>query len=395
LTAASARRRPFRLRKSSAGAAVLALLAFPGPAASYGPQDPETSPFAVKPVPRDPDGPPDWAYDAVLYSVDLASFPGSGKIVDLEEDLPRIRRLGANCVVLAPVQPEDDPSAVRIERGTADNLRDMILQAHSLGQKVVLDWDRPADVDVLAGWTRDFGLDGFRFIRGGPADPLKTTRAVLIRTKPEILLAGDAGGESGPAPWLDLYGSASFGEALLEVRSGKAGAERLEEMVLSADPADRAASLPIRSLPPGGSNIFGEEPSAHLALLLTGGGVPMIRSGEEAGEGRAVEKMMRRLAAARKKHPAFSRGQTFRVAASDGRSVLAFARFYREDAIFTAVNLSKEPFEGTVLLPEIFRPGGGKIRLKRVLPGPDLSPGEEGRASLRLPPWGAQVWVLR
>ena len=161
--------------------------------------------------------------------------------------------------------------------------------------------------------------------------------------------------------------------------------------------------------------VFGESEKAASVLIFTLDGVPMIYSGQEIGEDHtpslfekeaidwdqgykkhsSLRKFYKKLAAFRAGHAALSRGQRFAVPTSESRSVLAYARSYRDDAVLVAINLSPGEFRGTMEVPEIFRSKNGQFRLKPLFSETALDPVGEGSAGLTLPPWGYQVWELK
>src|SRR6476661_6029315 len=98
---------------------------------------------------------PDWSRHAVIYEVNVRQFTPEGTLVALQRHLPRLKRLGVDILWLMPVQPIgeknlkgalgsyysiSDYTAINPEFGTEADFKALVVAAHRLGMKVILDW---------------------------------------------------------------------------------------------------------------------------------------------------------------------------------------------------------------------------------------------------------------
>jgi 1,4-alpha-glucan branching enzyme len=196
---------------------------------------------------------PEWARDAVLYELNLRQFTREGTLRAAQEQLPRIKALGADVVWLMPIHPIGEKNrkgplgspyavrdyfAVNPAYGTLDDLKRFVERAHELGLRVILDWvanhtawDNPlvtqhpewystdwrgqfhptswndwSDIieldydqpglrrymtEALKFWVREAGIDGYRCDVAGyvPLDFWNRVRAELDAIKPVFMLA--------------------------------------------------------------------------------------------------------------------------------------------------------------------------------------------------------------
>ena len=98
---------------------------------------------------------PDWAAKAVLYECNIRQFSEQGNFAGVQAQLPRLRDLGIDVLWLMPIHPigverrkgtlgspysVQDYYAVNPDFGTVDDLKNLVVEAHKLGLKVILDW---------------------------------------------------------------------------------------------------------------------------------------------------------------------------------------------------------------------------------------------------------------
>lgn len=98
---------------------------------------------------------PEWTKDATIYQINTRQFTAAGTFRAAEEQLPRLKDLGADIVWLMPVHPIGEknrkgtlgsPYAVKDyygvnpEFGTLGDLKRFVKKAHELGMHVILDW---------------------------------------------------------------------------------------------------------------------------------------------------------------------------------------------------------------------------------------------------------------
>jgi glycosidase len=115
------------------------------------------SPALAAEAPPAPAGFPhvDWSRDASIYEVNVRQFSPEGTLLAVEQQLPRLSRMGVDIVWLMPVQPIGvknrkgtlgsyysvrDYKAVNPEFGTLADLKHLVDEAHKLGLHVILDW---------------------------------------------------------------------------------------------------------------------------------------------------------------------------------------------------------------------------------------------------------------
>lgn len=98
---------------------------------------------------------PDWAYNAIIYEVNLRQFTEEGTFKAFTEHLPRLKELGVDILWFMPIHPigvlnrkgslgsyysVKDYTAVNPEFGTLDEFKDLVKEIHSLGMYVIIDW---------------------------------------------------------------------------------------------------------------------------------------------------------------------------------------------------------------------------------------------------------------
>lgn len=101
---------------------------------------------------------PSWAANAVLYECNIRQFSPAGNLAGVSEQLQRIKDLGVDVLWLMPIHPigllnrkenasdlgspysVKDYYAVNPDFGSKEDLKNLIVKAHGLGLKVILDW---------------------------------------------------------------------------------------------------------------------------------------------------------------------------------------------------------------------------------------------------------------
>lgn len=106
-----------------------------------------------EPKPRAPHA--EWAYDAVVYEMNVRQQTPEGTFAAAEERLPFLRELGVDIIWLMPIHPIGelgrkgslgsyyairDYRAVNPEFGTMEDFERFLLRAHELGFRVILDY---------------------------------------------------------------------------------------------------------------------------------------------------------------------------------------------------------------------------------------------------------------
>jgi glycosidase len=193
-----------------------------------------------------------WSRNATIYEVNIRQFTPEGTFKALENELPRLQKMGVGILWLMPVNPVglknrkgklgsyysvQDYYEVNPEFGSKKDFRKLVGTAHELGMKVIIDWvanhtawDNPlmeehpewytkdstgkvippvadwtdvADLDysqeglweymagALAYWVREADIDGYRCDVAGmvPAGFWNKTVPELRKIKPIFMLA--------------------------------------------------------------------------------------------------------------------------------------------------------------------------------------------------------------
>ena len=124
---------------------------------------------------------PEWTKDAVIYQINTRQFTPEGTFKAAQQQLPRLKALGADILWLMPIHPIGaknrkgslgspyavrDYMAVNPEFGTLDDLRAFVQEAHRLGMRVILDWvanhsawDNPLHAEHPEWYLRDYKGD--------------------------------------------------------------------------------------------------------------------------------------------------------------------------------------------------------------------------------------------
>lgn len=192
--------------------------------------------------------PPAWSLDQPLYEVNPEKYSAQGTFKAIEQDLPRLKALGAGILWMMPIQARGrekafnspycirDYDAVHAPYGSRQDFRELVKAAHAQGLHVLMDWvgnhtawDHPwvkqhpdwyvrdahgqpqpvknysdifqldygnkalrkAMLKSMLAWVKDDGVDGFRCDMAWkvPLDFWVEARAALDKVKPVYLLA--------------------------------------------------------------------------------------------------------------------------------------------------------------------------------------------------------------
>lgn len=233
---------------------------------------------------------PEWSKSATIYQLNTRQFSEEGTFRAAQEELPRIKALGADIVWLMPIHPIGEenrkgtlgsPYAVKDyygvnpELGTLEDLKAFVDEAHVLGMYVILDWvanhtawDNPLrtehpdwyerawdgdfrptpwfdwsdiiDLDyskpevreymteAMKYWVRDVGIDGYRCDAAGlvPLQFWNNLRKELDGIKPVFMLA-EWEARDMHAEAFDMTYAWSWYEAVHEIVNGHAPLAKL------------------------------------------------------------------------------------------------------------------------------------------------------------------------
>lgn len=118
---------------------------------------------------------PDWAYNSVVYEMNVRQFTPEGSFNAAAEQLPRLKDLGVDIVWLMPIHPigvegrkgslgsyyaASDYCAVNPEFGTMEDFDAFLAKAHELGLKVIIDMVcNHTSPDAV--WNNEVGYDWY------------------------------------------------------------------------------------------------------------------------------------------------------------------------------------------------------------------------------------------
>jgi glycosidase len=259
-----------------------------------------------------------------------------------------------------------------------------ITYPHDWTDVAKLNYDNPQlrryMIDMLKFWVRDFDLDGFRCDVAGdvPTDFWEQARAEVEKVKPDIVMLAEAEKPELIVRAFDLDYSWNLHSTLTDVLQGRKPASALREAW-----ASDAAKYPRGALRMRFSDNhderraiarFGERGAlAASALMFTLDGVPMLYNGMEVGDTTEsgapalfyrlpvfwpiVERrpefprFYRQMIALRKEHAALRGGELVWLRNSDESRVLSFLRRAAGEEVVVVINLSTQPFAGTVESP--------------------------------------------
>lgn len=354
-----------------------------------------------------------------------------------------------------------DYLGVNPEFGTLEDLREFVATAHDLGLRVILDWvanhtawdstlvtehpewyardyrgdfrptpwwdwDDVIDLDysqpglreymteAMAYWVREADIDGYRCDVAGfvPVDFWEHARTVLEQIKPVFLLAEWETRDLHVAAFDATY-AWSWNETMHKIAHGKATAADLKVYYAWNDRAYPQDIMRMMFVSNHDKNSwegteyeqFGDMLEAAIVLSVVSEGIPLVYSGQEAGNDRRLAffdkdaitwredpqgELYRRLFAYKKAHPALWNAawgaRMVRVPNDQEDQVLSFVRTHESgDAVFGAFNLS--PREARITLGE--GPGQDGVSYTGLWDGEPV-PNAAG-ATLSLPAWGYVV----
>ncbi|HXY98337.1 MAG TPA: alpha-amylase family glycosyl hydrolase [Steroidobacteraceae bacterium] len=318
-------------------------------------------------------------------------------------------------------------------------MRDPAFYKHENGRIVPPepDWDDVAQLDydnprlreymiaMLSKWVRDFDLDGFRCDAAAyvPTSFWEEARAALERVKPDIIMLAEADQPDLLVRAFDvdydwtlhgtlervIYGVAPASELVVTWRRESAHFPHAALHMRFSDNHDQRRAI----------TRFGERAAlAASALMFTLDGVPMLYNGMEVGDaGESTDPALfervpiywesgsghlRRwftpfyqgLIALRRTHVALTAGEVVWLENSDPGRVLTFLRRAPGETILVAINLSNQPFDGTVR--------GAEGGISDITPAALQSPArpaaapsprpQAAPAALSLEAWGLRIY---
>jgi glycosidase len=292
-----------------------------------------------------------------------------------------------------------------------------VLSPFDWSDVAALDYGNPKVRDymgrMLQHWVREFDVDGFRCDVAGmvPLDFWEDVRRDLERIKPEIVLLAEAHEPALVAEAFDLDYSWPLYHAMKEAIIGNGPATAIREEWEAERRSYPRGALHLRIADNHDEKraiaLFGERGAlAASALVFTMDGVPLLYNGMEVGdvtESTAPALFERlpifwdirerrpefprfydRMIGLRKAHAALRQGATTWLRNADERRIVTYLRHDASEAILVAVNLSNQPFVGTVELA-----GAGFVELAA---GGDSPAATAALPAISLEPWGFRLF---
>jgi cyclomaltodextrinase / maltogenic alpha-amylase / neopullulanase len=293
-----------------------------------------------------------------------------------------------------------------------------------------LDYSKPALRQYMTGmmvrWLREYGIDGFRcdFAGGVPRDFWEAVRPEWDRVRPNLAFLAESDDPALLRNAFDIDYAWDFYHAVSDVLAGRIAASHVRVTWEQAESRYPRGALRLRfsdnhdQLRATGQAGLPAALAAS-ALMYTLDGVPLLYNGMEVGDtGESaapalfekvpirwemaerrphVAAYYRELAALRRSHPAFTRGSVRWLHNSDEQRVLSFERSTTGESLVVAINLSSQPYSGSVAVGSgtyqdiTPRWHSGQDRWARVPSSRD----ESGRSAAALPALVLAPWEFR
>lgn len=278
-------------------------------------------------------------------------------------------------------------------------------------------------IEMMSHWLRDYGVDGFRCDVAGlvPTDFWEEARPKLEAIRPGLFLLAEWSTPDLMAKAFDADYAWPFHATLNRVLSLGAPASGIR-----ATWEEERRNFPQGSLHLRFSDNHDEkraiarfgEPAALAAqaLVLTLDGIPLVYNGMEIGDtgesgGPALNERLplfwpiverrpefaqfyRSMIALRRSHPALGQGETLWVTSSGPDRVVSFVRRGDGEDVLVAVNLSSQPWTGTVEAPA----GAAFVEITPAVPLPQQPGGaspERTARKVELPALALDAWGFR
>jgi glycosidase len=284
-----------------------------------------------------------------------------------------------------------------------------------------LDWSKPALREYMKGmlvrWLREYQLDGFRcdYASGVPTDFWNAVRPELDKVRPGLAFLAESDDPELLHSAFDIDYAWDFYHAMSDALAGRKPASEVRAVWERAEARYPHGALRLRFS--DNHDQFRTTGAAGLpaamaasAVMFTLDGVPLLYNGMEVGDTveslapalfehapiqwevaerrPQVEAFYRRLAALRRAHPAFTRGEVRWLGNSDEQRVLSFGRKTADESLVVVANLSSQPYTGSV------RAEAGDYL--DITPGGHAAPERVGTPSqLALAAWEFRVFQRR
>ncbi len=278
-------------------------------------------------------------------------------------------------------------------------------------------------IGMMAYWLREFGVDGFRCDVAGldPIDFWEEARPALEAVRPDLFLLAEWSTPDLMARAFDADYAWPFHAALNRVLSLGAPASEIRSVWEEERRNFPKGSLHLRFSDNHDEKRaiarFGEPAAlAAQALVFTMDGLPLVYNGMELGDtaesgGPALSERVplfwpivarrpefprfyREMTALRRRHEALRRGETLWVPSSGPERVVSFLRRSPGEDVLVAVNLSSQPWTGTVEPPA----GAAFSEITPAVPLPQQPGGgtpERPAPKVELPNLALDAWAFR
>jgi cyclomaltodextrinase / maltogenic alpha-amylase / neopullulanase len=422
---------------------------------------------------------PQWVKNGVFYEIFPRQFSPQGNFKGVTAQLDRLKELGVNILWLMPIHPTGQerkkgtigsPYAVRDfyainpDYGTADDLKELVREAHRRDLKVIIDlvanhtsWDsvmmktpafytrdasgkivppvpdwadvadlnysnpalRDYMIDAIKFWVREFDIDGYRCDVAGfvPTDFWERARAELEKIKPDIVMLAEWHEPELLDEAFDVDYAWPFLHAMSEAAMGLRPASAVRETWTEEKRKFPRGSLHMRFIDNHDerraiARVGERGVLATMAIVFTLDGVPLVYNGMEAGDTTEsgapalFEKLpvfwqfaerrpefprfFRRMIALRKANPALQQGEVVWLKNTDETRVVTYARRLGAEEFVVAVNLSNDPFVGTIEAAGQFVEVTPDVSSDKPAAGPAQRPA--ALPALALDGWGYRIF---
>jgi len=302
---------------------------------------------------------PEWVKNSVIYEVNTRQYSPEGTFKAIQTDLPRIKALGIDILWFMPIYPIGvegrkvpegaktslgsyysirDYKAINPEFGTDEDFKSLVIEAHTMGFKVIIDWvanhtsrdhdwvknhfdwykkDAKGNIATPFDWTdcaqldysnkelrktmiksmnywlKNFGIDGFRCDMAGlvPTDFWEEARTELQQIKPIFMLA-----ENEDKPELcNIAFDSNYGwemhHLMHAIAQGKKTANEILNLQTKIDTSLPQRAFKLNFITNHDENSwngtakekFGKGEKSCAVLTYTLPGMPLIYNGQEAG----------------------------------------------------------------------------------------------------------------
>lgn len=302
---------------------------------------------------------PNWAKNAVIYEVNVRQYTPEGTFKAFEASLPRLKELGVDILWFMPINPigvvdrkfpagaktslgsyysVKDYKGTNPEFGTEADFKALVLKAHELGFKVILDWVanhsardnnwvtehpewylkdstgkmmtpfdwtdcaklnyadtnmRAAMIDAMKYWVINCDIDGFRCDVAGEVavDFWEDARAQIEKVKPMFMLAENEDHPELCNKAFDMNYGWGMHSIMYNVAQGKDSVNKIARQVVKMDSILPKYAFQMNFITNHDENSwngtakekFGTGENAFAVLTYTLPGMPLIYSGQEAG----------------------------------------------------------------------------------------------------------------